>query len=55
MMDREWIEQRRSELQRELHAALVGAEQLKGALQMLQEIESALIVAAEGNGAAPTE
>jgi len=54
MMDEQWIQQRRTELQRDLHAALVQTEQLKGALQMLQEIESAMVVAAEGNGADAT-
>jgi len=54
MIDQEWLQQRRRELQRDLHAALVRAEQLKGALAMLDEIDAATVVAAEGNGADAT-
>jgi len=54
MIDQEWMQQRRSALQRDLHATMIRAEQLKGALAMLDEIDAAMVVAAEGNGADPT-
>jgi hypothetical protein len=54
MLDAEWIRQRRTELQRDMQAALRQVEQLRGALAMLDEVEGACIVAAEGNGADPT-
>jgi len=61
MIDQEWLQQRRSEVQRDLHATMIRAEQLKGALAMLEEIDAATVVAAEGtvvaaegNGADPT-
>jgi len=55
MIDPKWIQQRRSELQRNMHAALAHVEQLRGALAMLEEVDAACVVAAEGNGAAPAE
>jgi len=55
MLDAEWIQQRRSELQRDLRDTMARVEQLRGALAMLDEVDAACVVAAEGNGAAPVE
>jgi hypothetical protein len=51
MIDQAWVEERRRSLEGELRAALVHAEQLRGALAMLQEVET--FVATDGNGADP--
>jgi hypothetical protein len=53
MIDQAWVQDRRHVLEAELRAALIHAEQLRGALTILQEVETALVVASEGNGADP--
>jgi len=53
MIDQMWVQDRREKLETELRAALIHAEQLRGALAMLQEVDAVLVVATEGNGADP--